>query len=258
MTAHPPQRRLFSLPATLLLAAALACCALILPSHARAADEPNPIADALANYWSGKRQMPVIAGDQLYVTAKRIELGIYGGTLPNDDFYNYFPIGARAVYSFDGIWGIELAGSYTGITTDAELTTFLVANGSGIRKNVDLGDKQLGRIDAMAVFSPLYGKWSFQTYKISHFDLFFILGMGAVFTEAPELSTNSNNVTEPKPDPVSRTAFEGVFGAGFRFFLADYMALRIDGRFFLYSAFDEGVQVPAEVTLGLSFFTPAL
>jgi outer membrane beta-barrel protein len=232
-------------------------CAVASPGAA-SADDPNPVAESLANYWSGQRKMPVIAGDKLYVTAARVELGIFGGILPNDDFYNYFPLGARAAISFDGIWGIELAGSYTGVTSDAELTTFLVANGSGIRKDVDLGDKQLGRIDLMGTFSPLYGKWSFQTYKISHFDLFFSLGVGAVFTQAPDLVTDSNGIKEPKDTPVDRTAFEGTFGVGFRFFLTDYMALRIDGRWFLYAAFDEGVQIPAEITLGLSFFTPAL
>ena len=50
---------------------------------------------------------------------------------------------------------------------------------------------------------------------------------------------------------------EGVFGAGFRFFSLDWLAVRLDARWFFYPAFD-GVAAPAEITLGLSFFTPEL
>lgn len=217
------------------------------------AQDDNPIERDLARYWSGKREMPVIKGDKLYITAERLELALYGGIIPNDDFFNYFPIGMRATYSFDGIWGIELSGSYSGLASNSELTDFLVESGEGIRKDVDLGDTQLGRVGVYGVFSPLYGKWSFQTYKISHFDLFIVAGMGAVFTEAPDIQT-TGSVSEPADEPVSRIAFEGSFGVGFRFFLADWVSMRIDGRWFIYPAFDSGVEVPAEVTLGFGFF----
>lgn len=236
---------LWLLAVALLLAAAA-------PTTAVAED--NPIERDLERYWSGKRQIPVIKGDKLYVTAKRLEIALFGGTIPNDDFFNYFPIGLRTTYSFDGIWGIELSGSYTNLKTNSELTDFLVEKGNGIRPDVDLGDTQLGRVDAYAVFSPLYGKWSFQTYKISHFDLFLVAGLGAVFTDSPEIVDSGNGVKEPKAEPALKVAFEGSFGVGFRFFLADWVSMRIDGRWFIYQGFDDNIQIPAEVTLGFGFF----
>jgi len=228
-------------------------------AHAQDAD----IDENLQRYWSGDRAMPIIAGDKLYATEGRLELGVFGGVLPNDDFFTYFPIGALISYSFDGIWGLELSGAYVGLSSDAELTDFLEANGAGIRKDVDLGDFQLGRADVVATFSPLYGKWSFQTYKISHFDLFFALGAGVVFVEEPEIPEGE---IDPADEPVFQPLPEGLIGTGFRFFLADWASLRIDARWFFYPRFDgteddrsaRTVGAPAEITLGVTFFTPEL
>ncbi len=205
-------------------------------------------------YWAGSRDLPVISGGKLFDTARRFELGIYGGILPNDNFYNYFPIGILSGYRFNHTWGVELQAAYLGLKSDTELATFLVERGAGIRKDVDLGDSQVARIDVVGTFSPLYGKWSFQTYKLSHFELFLLLGAGVVIVEEPEIKSGN---LDPEPDPVLAVHPEGVIGAGFRFFILDWMALRLDARWYLYPAFD-GVSAPAKITLGLSFFTPEL
>src|SRR5690606_25151440 len=147
----------------------LALVSLLVATAAQAQDSGSSIEKDLQRYWSGKREMPVIAGDQLFVTERRFELGIKGGVLPNDDFYLYFPVGVNIGYHFDKFWGVELSAEYVDLKTNSELTDFLVDNGAGIRPDVDLGDTQIFRIDAIGTFSPFYGKWSFQTYKISHF-----------------------------------------------------------------------------------------
>lgn len=225
------------------------------------AQDDSPIDDDLRRYWSGEREMPVIGGEKLFVTERRFEIAVHGGVLPNDAFYNYFPVGLNVGYSFDGIWGIELATSYVGITADSELTDFLEDNGASIDKAVDLGDKQILRADLLATFSPLYGKWSFQTYKISHFDLFFALGAGIVVVEEPELIGQ-----DPAAEPVTQVLPEGVVGVGTRFFLTDWMDLRLDARWFFYPRYagtgddpdKRTLGAPAQITLGVGFLTPAL
>lgn len=243
-----------------------ALCALVTlvvlgSAPALAQDGSRAIERDLQRYWSGDREMPVIGGEKLYVTEGRFELAVFGGILPNDDFYTYFPVGLSVGYSFDGIWGLELSGSYVDLKVTSDLTDFLVAEGANIRPSVDLGDTQLGRLNLMATFSPLYGKWSFQTYKISHFDLFFALGGGVVFVEEPEIIGQ-----DPAPDPVLQVLPEGVIGAGFRFFLTDWMDLRLDARVHLYPRFNGNaddpdartVGAPTTITLGLGFLTPEL
>lgn len=214
-------------------------------------DNDAKIREDIEKYWKGRRSMPVIAGGKLFATERRMEVGLFFGVIANDDFFTYYPVGGRVSYSFDGIFGIELAGSATP-TADRELTNFLEER--GVRKDVDLGDQQLGRINLIGTFSPLYGKWSFQTYKISHFDLFLSLGVGAVFTEAPVLDDDGL----PAPEPESRVTADFMIGAGFRFFVAEWGAIRVDFRQFLYPDFNDGVQAPSEVTFGFSYLTPAL
>ncbi|MDX9721542.1 MAG: outer membrane beta-barrel domain-containing protein [Myxococcota bacterium] len=209
----------------------------------------------LARYWSGSREMPVIAGEKLYSKDGRMELGLFGGILPNDDFFTYYPVGVNVAYHFDSIWGIELKAAYVDLKSDSALTAFLADNGANIRKNVDLGDTQVARVDVVGLFSPLYGKWSFQTYKISHFDFFFMLGVGMLVLNEPEIP---KGLKDPAPDPVSRITAEGLVGAGFRFFATDWMSLRLDARWFMYQAFDDSIAAPADITLGVSFLTPEL
>lgn len=229
--------------------------AMLLATTPAWASDPEKVEEALDRYWS-EREMPVIAGDQLFTVENKLEFTVFGGIVPNDPFTSYFPVGLRTGYSFDGIWGIELDFAYLGeLNVNSELTDFLIDEGAGIRRDVDLGDHQVLRADLVAVFSPLYGKWSLQTYKISHFDLFIVAGVGMVMVEEPAFDEGN---PDPRAEPETGVNFEGLFGAGFRFWLTEYVGLRIDARWMFYTNFEDEIQAPAEITLGFSFLTPSL
>ena len=55
----------------------------------------------------------------------------------------------------------------------------------------------------------------------------------------------------------SKVDVAGNVGVGMRFFLSDAIALRFDYRQFFYAAEGGGLSHPAELTLGVSFFTAA-
>lgn len=197
-------------------------------------------------YWGGKRDVSAVE-DKLYRKAGRLELGLQAGLIPNDPFYTYIPVGARVGYFFGESLGVEVGGVWHGsaLQSASELTTFLV-DARGVTEENDLRDIQQWRASAVVVWSPFYGKMALLDDYLSHFDINLAAGLGVVQTESPTVDRDGTQ-TEIKP--------EGALGAGFRFFLTDWFALRLDYRQGIFQKVGGGVSTPSELTLGLSFFT---
>jgi outer membrane beta-barrel protein len=104
----------------------------------------------------------------------------------------------------------------------------------------------------VAVWSPFYGKLALFQRKLSHFDINLSGGLGVVDLSTPDpdtLATNPVEVTGPQ--------VEVVFGAGARFFVNDYLSLRMDYRQGLVPGADDdsGLLKPVEFTFGLAYMT---
>lgn len=239
----------------LLITAALA--ALIgLPSTAMAQDLPpaGPIGKQFDKYWASKREVRNIH-KRLFLKDGRWEFAIGGGIIPNDDFWVYYPLGGKINYYFSEDLALELAGAYM-LRSNSELEEFLESEiyGGDILQ-VELPQWLVWQAGAGALWTPLHGKVGIFDTKLGHFDFGLALGVMVLGTQV-----KAEGQTED--EAAGRIDVGGNVGATVRFYVADFVAVRIDYRHYFYNARDaddnsRGLSFPAEISLSVSFFTPA-
>lgn len=229
----------------LLLAGACALAPVItMPSTALAADEDTDALDKeLDLYWAKKRDVRVIQ-KRLFLKESRHEFTVFGGLIPNDEFFTYVPVGGRYDFYFQEDFAIEVFGSYV-FAIDTDLRDFLQAEDLLF---IDSPQTLQWLAGASVLWSPIHGKFGIFTTKLAHFDLYLAFGAGVIGTTVIDQTTR---VEESKVD------VSGNVGLGVRFFLNDFVALRFDYRNYFYPAETGGVAFPVELTLGVSFFTSA-
>lgn len=200
--------------------------------------------DHLRLYWGNEVREIETLQKRRYRKESRWEFELYSGVIPNDGFFNYFPLGLRADYFFAEDFAAEVWGSYV-FNSSTELQDFIE---SQFNQAFQVGDFQTLEWLAGANFlwSPIHGKIGLFTDLLSHFDFHLAFGVGAVGTKVRDKGR-----IQSKVDVAANV------GAGLRFFLADQWSLRFDYRQFFYAAEGGGLKHPAELTLGISFFTKA-
>ncbi|MFA5623664.1 MAG: outer membrane beta-barrel domain-containing protein [Bradymonadales bacterium] len=202
--------------------------------------------DALVTAQRQTLEAPALLSSKLYVAEKRFELALQMAYVPNDDFYNYFPIQFRLGYHFNDLWGLELQSTLLLLKSKTNLSTFLESRSSAQLDLEQISDRQLARFNLVAVFHPLYGKWSFNRVGLGHFDWGVYAGAGLVV------------VSEPSSGKLRKSArFDAVLGSQFHFFILPYLALRADFAVNIYPSFN-GVLAPCSIGLGLSYYTPTV
>jgi outer membrane beta-barrel protein len=194
-------------------------------------------------YWSQKREIRVIQ-KRLHLKESRWEFTPYGGIIPNDEFYIYGPVGLRVGYFIDEDFSVEIGGAYapSGAST---LGGFLEKENLLL---VELPERLEWYAGATGLWSPIHGKFGIFATKLTHFDMFLSFGAGVIGTK---LYNKNKEFTQ------RRFAVEGHVGTGFRLFILDWLAIRLEYRHFIYPADKGGVSFPAELSLGVSFFTAA-
>ncbi|MCC6621137.1 MAG: outer membrane beta-barrel domain-containing protein [Deltaproteobacteria bacterium] len=217
---------------------------------ARAAEPEPGIEDTreldarLKRYWGTEMREVQTLQKRLYRKEDRFEFEVYSGVIPNDEFFSYYPLGLRAGMFFTEDLGAEVWGSYL-IRVNSDLEDFLEENfRDSLRVNVTQSLQWLA--GANLLWSPLHGKLGFFTEKLAHFDMHLAFGVGTIGTTVRDLG-----VEESKID------IGGNVGIGMRFFFNDTIAMRFDYRQFFYAAEAGGLSHPAELTLGVCFFTAA-
>lgn len=209
----------------------------------------------LDTYWAVEAELPSVEG-RLYTREGRVAAGLFAGILSSEAFYWYIPVGLRATYYVSDTFGVELEGSFTGapdaLSHNTELSDFLEAERPADFTAAMRGDRFLWRASALAVWHPLYGKFSLLQRKLSHFDLSLAAGAGAVGVDRPD---------ELRKDTSSEIAPEAVFGAGAQFFITQNLVVRADGRLYVYpgpqtadeKGFFERLSAPVEFLAGVSY-----
>jgi len=172
--------------------------------------------------------------DRLYVKQARHEFTAGGGYFISDLFSATYI--ARAAYTFHMTeqTALEIGGAWTHQDAD---TIRAIEGGRGT-----VLDDEFARTlfaEAVLLWSPIYGKLRFGG-SVMRFDMHFDAGFGVV------------------DSPTSRGA-SGVAGIGFKLFLGQPVALRLDFRDRIYQQelLDEGFIVnDLSITAGISLFLP--
>jgi outer membrane beta-barrel protein len=211
--------------------------------------EEDPLANDFDLYWGEKRDVTNIH-KRKFMKDGRHEFAIMGGVIPNDDFFTYYPLSLRYDYSFSEDIALEVSGSYM-FKKNSDLENFL-ENDIIAGLQVQLPQYLQWQAGAGVLWTPIYGKFGAFATKVAHFDFGIVLGVMALGTMVQP---------EGKPDYESRIDVGGNAGATLRFYVLDFMAIRLDYRHYFYAARDaddntRGVSYPAEISLGLSFWTP--
>jgi outer membrane beta-barrel protein len=224
--------------------------AALVAAPAFAADEPTQLDEDLDKYWGERREIRTIQ-KRLFLKDTRHEFTVYSGVIPNDDFKVYFPLGGRYDYYFSEDIALEIAGAYV-FNTETKLRDFLVSEfegGGGVDAQIFLTETLQWYAAADVKWSPFHGKIGLFTNKLFHFDFNIAAGVGVVGTEVDPPGANDPNTTEYK--------IAGNVGAGAAAYILDWMAIRLDYRHFFYEFHGGGLSYPAEITLGVAFFTAA-
>ncbi len=231
-----------------------------LAASSAVAQETDPLAEELDNYWSVDRDLPVVQ-ERIFEREGRFAGGVFVGLLTSEPFYWYLPVGANLNYYFTNQLGLEIGGGFMdaegSLTNKTELHDFLESDSSGFNADTDLEDRMLWRAHALFVWNPLYGKWSFLNNKLTHFDANLVVGGGVVSVDRP---------TADRTDNVQEIVPELVVGLGAHFLLSENWVVRADGRFYVFPGFqsdfeteDEGegffdsLVIPTEFKLGVSY-----
>lgn len=207
-------------------------------------EDTRKLDDRLRLYWGNEMREIETLQKRQYRKESRWEFELYTGIIPNDEFYSYYPLGARVDYFFAEDFGLELWGSYL-INVSSDLRDFLEShfNQSLV---VDVPQSLSWLAGLNFLWSPIHGKFGIFADKLAHFDMHLAFGVGAVGTTVRRLGAEDSKVD-----------VAGNVGLGFRVFLSQNWGLRFDYRQFFYAAEGGGLSHPAELTLGISFLTSA-
>lgn len=216
------------------------------------AQEAGVLDKYLDKYWGEKREVKVIQ-KRLFQKDGRHELGIYGGTIPNDEFMMYYPLGLRYDYYFSEDIGVELFGSYI-IPVQSELSDFLADREKGfdVKIKTFLPQKLEWTAGLEGLWSPVHGKIGLFTSKLFHFDFHLAVGVGAMGTDVR--TEDIGKLKEGESARKHKVDVAANVGTGVRLYFLDWLAMRIEYRHYFFAAEQGGVSYPAELTLGAAFF----
>lgn len=204
--------------------------------------DTKPVDDALERYWGEKQEVPALKRRK-HKKSWRHEFSIYSGVVPNERLFSLYPIGARYNLYFHENYGVEVSGAYL-IRVDSELKNFLDGNfGPAVIGDIPPTPQWNMTIDF--VWTPIHGKFEAFTEKLTHFDVNIVAGLSILGTDGQELGKSVSYV-EPGAN----------IGLGMRITLLEFMAVRLDYRQHFYAAKGGATSTPAELTFGVSFWTP--
>ena len=165
------------------------------------------------------------------------ELGIAAGYIPDEDFYEIFPVGGYYMFSFNEHWAWEVVRGQYNLTLEKDLKKEL-EDKFGVSPSEFSEPKYMAHSNI--VYKPFYGKFAFRNRKVVNSETFFLLGGGVVAFE------NKRNFEES----TSELAPSLSLGLGTRFFLSKRWAMNLELR--NYTNFRE-VNTENRFYLGVSF-----
>lgn len=162
----------------------------------------------------------------------------------NDAFYQKFGFGGRLAWYLQDSFAVGVRGAYY-----ARVQTSYKRQAALAFQSQLLVSQPYGELMGEALWSPIYGKFSWFQRSIVHFDVFLVAGFGAAW------SATSMSPRNEGPHPA------GEFGGGVRFYPKDWLALEAGLIATLYPdqtdrAVPATIQKVVCASLGVSFFFP--
>jgi len=221
----------------------IAAFAMVSTTQAYAKTE-SPLKKKVEEVWGKKRGIKVIQ-HRVFEKSKRWEFGLFVGSMPNDEVWNYWPVGARIDYFIFESLGIELVGAYVPATA-TKLQSFLGSNYSLKTQNLEQLVYYAG---INGYWAPIHGKFSAFNHEVTHFDVGLNFGAGVMGTKTKNTAGGDWKMATP--------SVYGEIGLGVQLYLTRSWALRLDYRHYFYKAAGGGTSMPAEFTIGFGWFTKA-
>ena len=153
--------------------------------------------------------------DRIY--QKSHELGSAAGYIPDENYYEAFPVGAYYMFTFNELFAWEVARAQWIFTSDKDVKNDL-ENDFGVRPSEFSEPKY--SIYSHAVFTPFYGKDAVLNRGIVNRETYFLLGGGIVNYDNKENFEDSSSETAPSLS----------FGVGQKYFLKENYALNMELR----------------------------
>lgn len=145
------------------------------------------------------------------------EIGLNIGYIPDEDFYNAYPIGLGYTYHFNHYLAWEVARGQFMLTQEKDIKGTLEKD-FGVTPEVFLEPKYM--IHSNIIIKPLYGKEAFWNKGILNHESYLIIGGGIINYE----KKYSNGETDAETDP------SVCLGAGTRYFLGRNLCLNLEIR----------------------------
>jgi outer membrane beta-barrel protein len=158
-----------------------------------------------------------VSAIQNRVFHKSHELGISFGYLPDDDFYEVFPIGIGYTYSFNENLAWEVAKGTYFFNQEKELKGKLEED-FGVTPSEFSEPKYM--IHSSFIIKPFYGKEAIWNQRIINLESYFLLGGGFVNYER-QYSYG---------DPATENALSMNLGFGTRYFISENLCFNLEIR----------------------------
>lgn len=193
------------------------------PAQAPAAASPDDQAERVSTeaikekYWARGEESEVgVVQNRLYSKAHHFEASLLGGFDFNDPMLSVYTLGARIGYHFNEYFSMHLI-AWKAFSGASSTQTDLLNNKSPDQVGTVLNTNPPQYfVSPEAQWSLLYGKLSVVGKAIIHYDLHFMVGLGAMKTE-------------------SGTDFSQHLGIGQQFFLSKTSFLNVDYRLVHYN-----------------------
>jgi outer membrane beta-barrel protein len=226
-----------------------------------AAAVPARAQSSRADAFAGK--IPPVSG-QLYRKAGRFEATLTGNLSLNDAFFAKRFGGLKLGYHFSEAWSVSAQGAAGPAVKTGSTVLCSATAGCG-----DANEEQLWQVPGEILWlagvevawAPVYGKLNLLAWKVAHFDLSILAGADWIATSEVLSGADAAALAASGGSPGTVAAPGGHVGLGARLFFAEWLALRVEVKDYLYvvdvpNNGGEALQSQLFTEIGLSFFLP--
>lgn len=218
----------------LLIVAAMALALVGTPASANAADDDDTIVPTR----SPVDKRPTLVRNKFFYKKGRVELAPQFGYISNNALNDEIMLGLGATYHITDKFGVELSGNYALLGGEANTKQLAIAVLRLLDRSLRLESVDPATfVTVSAVLSPMYGKLNPFGLAVINLDFFFVAGLGYGNEHVEMLNyavdETGAEVAQLAVDKQINHMFLVHFGFGAKFFLARWLSLRVDARWYL-------------------------